>query len=110
MEITKLADNLGLDADDFVELFELYMQTTACDLKELRAGLKAGDAEQVHKKAHSIKGSSGNLGLDELYRLARDIDDRARVGSLDGLEDLLQVFDNKYENFVEDFEKDRSVC
>ena len=107
MDVKKLAENLGLDLEDFYELFELYMEVTSSEFQELKAALRDGDAERVHEKAHSIKGSSGNLGLDELYELAKQIDDRARVNSLNGLEDLLRSFDERYEKLVEDFERNR---
>ena len=105
MEIQKLAERLDLEIEDFKELFEIYMEATSSDLEVLKAGLKAGDLKRVHEIAHSIKGSSGNLGFNELYELARDIDDRARENSLNGLEDLVSNFTVKYEKLVEDFEK-----
>jgi len=107
MDVKKLAENLGLDLEDFNELFELYMEVTSSEFQELKAAFRDGDVERVHEKAHSIKGSSGNLGLDELYELAKQIDDRARVNSLNGLEDLLRSFNERYEKLVEDFERKR---
>ena len=103
MDIEKLADNLGLDVEDFNELFDLYITTTSSDLEQLKAALNEENVELVHERAHSIKGSSGNLGLDELFELARDIDDKARANSLDGVENLVGVFQEKYEMMVQDF-------
>ena len=105
MEATKLPGNMGVDVEDFKELFELYMETTSSDLEQLKAALNAGDAENVHEKAHSIKGASGSLGLRELYETAKAIDDRARVNSLDGLEKMVQAFSEKYQKLVEEFKK-----
>ena len=107
MDTKKLAENLELDLEDFNELFELYMEITSSEFQELKAALRDKDAEKVHEKAHSIKGSSGNLGIDELYEVAKQIDDHALVNSLDGLEDLVRSFDEKYEKLVEDFERSR---
>ena len=108
MDIKELAENLELDLEDFNEIFEIYMETTSSDLQELKVALRDGDAQKAHEKSHSIKGSSGNLGLNELYELAKQIDDRARVNSLNGLEDLVSDFYERYEKLVEDFEKSRS--
>ena len=107
MDIKKLAENLELDLEDFNEIFELYMETTSSDLQELKAALRNGDAEKVHERAHSIKGASGNLGLDELYELAKQIDDRALVNPLNGLEDPVRSFDERYEKLVENFKRSR---
>jgi HPt (histidine-containing phosphotransfer) domain-containing protein len=105
MEAKKLAENLGLEEEEFTELFSLYKETTSSDLKELKFAITAGDAEKAHEKAHSIKGASGNLGLDELYETAKAIDDRARVNSFDGLENMFQEFWEIYEKLVRELEK-----
>lgn len=101
MEIQNLAENVGLDVEDYNELFELYMQTTSSDLEQLKSALDVGDAEKAHERAHSIKGASGNLGLTELYEAARAIDDRAISNSIDGLEEMVQEFSEKYKKVVE---------
>ena len=105
MEAKKLAENLGLEEEEFTELFGLYKETTSSDLKELKFAITAGDAEKAHEKAHSIKGASGNLGLNELYETAKAIDDRARVNSFDGLENMFQEFWESYEKLVRELEK-----
>jgi len=101
----KIAENLGLEEEKFAELFGLYKETASSDLKELKFAISAGDAEKAHEKAHSIKGASGNLGLDELYETAKAIDDRARVNSLDGLEKMFQEFWESYDKLVKELEK-----
>jgi len=105
MEFKKLAERLGLDEEDIKELLELYMETTASDLAELKKAIDAKDAQLAHAKAHSIKGGSGNLGLDKMYQLAKEIDDLARVNALDGLESTAQVMQETFNNLVEEFEK-----
>ncbi|OEU70058.1 MAG: hypothetical protein BA863_01635 [Desulfovibrio sp. S3730MH75] len=106
MELEKIAEKLGLDVEDVEELFELYVETTTSDLAELRGAIEAKDEQLAHAKAHSIKGASGNLGLDEMYELAKEIDDHARVNSLDGLEEMIKVLEEKFNSLVEEFEKD----
>ena len=105
MELQKLAERLGLDLEDIRELLELYVETTTSDIAELKGAIEAKDAQLAHAKAHSIKGASGNLGLDEMYNLAKEIDDRARVNSLDGLEEMIQVLEEKYNSLVKEFDK-----
>ena len=103
MKINELAENLGLELDDFNEIFEIYIESTAHDLKGLIDALNSGDVE----KAHSIKGSSGSIGLDELFELSKKIDDQARNNSLNGLDKLVQDFKQKYENVIEEFSEAR---
>ena len=106
MELEKLAERLGLDVEDIRELLELYVETTTTDLAQLKGAIETKDADLTHAKAHSIKGSSGNLGFDEMYNLAKEIDDLARVNSLDGLEDMAQVLQEKFNSLAEEFEKE----
>ena len=105
MEVEKIAEKLGLDVEDIQELFELYVETTTSDLAELKGAIEAKDTQLAHAKAHSIKGASGNLGLDEMYELAKEIDDLARVNSMDGLEEMIKVLEEKFNSLVNDFEK-----
>jgi len=106
MELEKLAQRLGLDVEDIRELLELYVETTTSDLAELKGAIKAKDAELAHAKAHSIKGASGNLGLDEIYELAKEIDDIARVNALDDLKDMVQILEENFNSLVEEYEKE----
>ncbi|MEA3359565.1 MAG: Hpt domain-containing protein [Thermodesulfobacteriota bacterium] len=103
MEISKLAENIGLDVEEFIEIFEIYIESTNNDLEELIAAINSGDSEKAHEKSHSIKGASGNLGMDELFELAKQIDDQARNNSLNGLDKLVQDFKKKYEDLIEEF-------
>jgi HPt (histidine-containing phosphotransfer) domain-containing protein len=96
MELEKLAEKLGLDVEDIMELFELYLETAASDLADLKEALEAKNSQLVHAKAHSIKGASGNLSLDDMYNLAKEIDDRARENSLEGLEEMVQALEKKF--------------
>jgi len=103
LEINKLAENLGLEQDEFNEIFEIYIESTNNDLEELIAAINSGDAEKAHEKTHSIKGASGNLGLDELFEMSKEIDNQARNNSLSGLDNLVQDFKKKYEDLIEEF-------
>ncbi|MBT8373857.1 MAG: Hpt domain-containing protein [Deltaproteobacteria bacterium] len=105
MDLKILADKLGLDLEDIKELLELYIETTTADLIELKGAIDAKDASLAHAKAHSIKGGSGNLGLDKMYELAKEIDDLARVNALDGLDNIAQVMQETFNSLVEEFEQ-----
>jgi len=103
VEIAILAEKLGLDVEDIVELLELYIENVASDLSELDTALKAGDAAEVHKRSHSIKGASGNLGLNDLYEIACEIDNKARLNEIQGLDFMVQNFKEKYDGLVDEF-------
>ncbi|MEA1966641.1 MAG: Hpt domain-containing protein [Thermodesulfobacteriota bacterium] len=87
MDLKKMASNLGIGDDDFLELTELLVNVSLTDLSKIQAGLEADNADQVATAAHSIKGAAGNLGFIKLSEIALYVEKSARAGSLKGLED-----------------------
>ena len=107
MEAETMAENLGLDIKSFYELFNLYVATTSKELKETEEALLNNDAEKIHELMHSIKGASGNLGFYGLFELAKEIDDRAVAGSLEGIELPIRRFYKNFGALMEQFEQGR---
>lgn len=83
-----LADELGLDLADFMELTQLFVETTLADIERLQSALEARDAGAVTEVAHAIKGASGNLGFRAIYTLTQVAEKKAREGNLDVLGSL----------------------
>ena len=84
MNCKELAENLGLEEKEYLELLELFVETTASNLDRLQSGLAEGDSGEVSEAAHTIKGSSANLGLMEIAESAKGIEERARQNNLEG--------------------------
>ena len=90
MECKELAENLGLEEGECIELLELFVETTPFNLEKLQNGLAAGESGQVAEAAHTIKGSSANLGLMQIAEAAKGIEERARQNSLEGAADAAE--------------------
>jgi len=97
MNFEELGARLGLDEAEYRELVELFMTTGVADFQNLSAALAAGDADTVMRKAHSIKGASGNLGLSDLYETATSIEKDADSGQLDGLEPIIKTMQRQFD-------------
>ncbi len=95
MAFEELAANLGLEPEEFTELVELFVETADDDLSKLNAALEANDVKQASDAAHSLKGSSGNLGFMEISEVARVVEEKARGGAIDGLEDSISQLNEK---------------
>ncbi len=104
MKLDEIAKNLELDVDDVKELLELYVETTTSELKELKIALDAKKIEEVHKRSHSIKGASGNLGIMEIYDIIKKIDDVACENKFDGLDAMVEELSIKFNQLVEEIE------
>ena len=104
MKLSEIAERLDLDMEDIKELMGLYLETTASDLKELKIAVESKNSEEVHKKAHSITGASGNLGLTELHEIATKINSVARGNSLDGIESMVEEFSEKFNQLIKELD------
>ncbi|MBF0120490.1 MAG: Hpt domain-containing protein [Desulfobacterales bacterium] len=81
----ELAENLGLDEDEFRELAVLIVDTAAGDIERLEEAAQKGDATLASEASHSLKGAAGNLGFMELSDIARQIEEKARKKSIEGI-------------------------
>ncbi|WP_111656223.1 Hpt domain-containing protein [Isoalcanivorax indicus] len=81
--IAELRDIMGAE---FPVLVQAYLRDAAVRLEELRDLTQAQSAphgatdaaEGVRRAAHTLKGSSSNLGAVEVARLCAELEDRAR--------------------------------
>jgi PAS domain S-box-containing protein len=74
--VAELIDTFGADARELVAT--------------LQRGLAEADVDAFRRAAHSLKSTSETLGAPGLAALARDLETRARAGSLEGVEGPLE--------------------
>ena len=98
--IKELSENLGLEEDEYIEMLDIFLASGGADLASIEKALKEASAEQVHRAAHSLKGSSGSLCLDSIFEIARAIDDKARQGILAGLDELVPRLRRAYDELA----------
>ncbi|MBW1680193.1 MAG: Hpt domain-containing protein [Deltaproteobacteria bacterium] len=91
MDIKALAENLGLEEEEYMELLELFLETAAADLEKLEGALEEADADLVSSTAHSLKGSSGNMGFSAFSETARAMEMRGKEKRLDGSAEELDM-------------------
>uniref|UniRef100_A0A7C4RTS6 HPt domain-containing protein n=1 Tax=Desulfatirhabdium butyrativorans TaxID=340467 RepID=A0A7C4RTS6_9BACT len=89
MDFKTIAGNLGLDEEDIVEVAQLFIQTAPGELEKLAQAQRNMDAKLAAEAAHSIKGSSSTLGLDETAKLAQIVVKQGREKDLEGLKSSL---------------------
>lgn len=77
------------DGDAFLkEIVAIFIDDTPKRIAELHACRASGDSATFTRAAHSIKGSSSNLGATELRGLAETLEQKSRqngLGETDGL-------------------------
>ena len=82
MNLRELANHLEMEKEEFLELIELFLDTSASDLNDLQSAVEKGEGLNAVKAAHSIKGAAANLGMAEIYELAKKIETEARGNQL----------------------------
>ena len=101
MNFKELAENLGLEEDEYMELIELFIETGISDLDKFRSAIEEGNGEEAANAAHSLKGAAGSLGLMEISEIAKEIEGESRNGRLDEIAEFAQTLKEKLEEIAE---------
>jgi len=106
MNFKELAGNLGMEEDEYIEIVELFVETALADLDKLQSGIEKGNGEEAGNAAHSLKGSSGNLGFTDFYESAKLIEQKTREGSLDNIVEDVKLLRGKLDLIIKASAKD----
>jgi HPt (histidine-containing phosphotransfer) domain-containing protein len=88
--VKKMAENVGLEEDDYLPLLALFIETSIAYLAELRVAIDSGDSKSVYETTHTIRGAAENLGIPEMSELAKAMEIRARQNILEGAEEAVR--------------------
>lgn len=75
--------------DDINMLFEVFLDDTLASLEELALVIDSTNYDKVRRIAHSIKGSSKNVGADDLANICELLEQAARDECKDNWTELL---------------------
>jgi HPt (histidine-containing phosphotransfer) domain-containing protein len=89
MDITSLAEELGLEETDARRLVETFLEATEQDLLLLNRAMSDRDSERIRRTAHHIKGAASNLELSAVTAAALRIEETACSGRFE--EAALQI-------------------
>jgi PAS domain S-box-containing protein len=93
--------DLAADGDfDLAGHVRLFADDTRQRLERLRAAIAGNDTSTAHHEAHTIKGSSREVGATALADLAYTMETQARNAALDGAGEQLLRMESAYESAV----------
>jgi HPt (histidine-containing phosphotransfer) domain-containing protein len=88
--------NPGDNGEFLREIIGIYLEDTPKRLAELRASLKSGDVAAFTRAAHTIKGSSSNVGAQVLKGVAERLEITSRRDGLGGVAALIADADAEF--------------
>jgi two-component system sensor histidine kinase/response regulator len=84
-------------ADMVPELVAVFLEWAPLEIKKMESAYDAGDAKGVADAAHSLKGSSSNLGTANLQELCHQIETQGRSGTLEGVSVLMTALAGEFD-------------
>lgn len=87
--------------DLLTKLVNLYLDSSAEDVRQLRQALSEQDSSQIKNAAHSLKSSSVNLGARNLAALCETLEKMARAGELNGANDHVTNISSEHVRVVD---------
>jgi HPt (histidine-containing phosphotransfer) domain-containing protein len=97
MDFKELGENLGLEEDEYMELVELLVDTGKVDVQKLKTAIEQGDSDEAGNAAHSLKGASGNLGIMNIFEVAKQCEEAARNHLMEDLTPLVKKIEDMLE-------------
>jgi len=84
------------EPDVLTEVLQLFTTDVPGRIGRLRQAWHDGNATEVQRAAHSLKGSAGNIGAADLLAVCRTIDEQAKAGDLTQMAELVGRLDAEY--------------
>ncbi|XOB63490.1 ATP-binding protein [Campylobacterota bacterium DY0563] len=72
--IEESANNLKLKLPIFKTILKTFITSINLDLEKLDGAIEKNDYKEIQSIAHKIKGASGNLKMDTIFKLTKDIE------------------------------------
>ena len=108
MHFKELANNLEMEEEEFLEMMEVFLETSSSDLKKLQSSMDEGDMRNAANAAHSIKGAALSLGLMDIYEMAKKMEGEVRENHLGGATEHVNTLKEKLDRIEETIHKERA--
>jgi HPt (histidine-containing phosphotransfer) domain-containing protein len=84
------------EPDVLSEVLNLFLVEVPPRMDRLRNAWAAGNIEEVHRAAHSLKGSAGNIGANAFFAVCKDLDEKSRSGDTGAIGPLVEAMGVEY--------------
>jgi HPt (histidine-containing phosphotransfer) domain-containing protein len=95
MNIEQIADILEFEIEDVEMLLDMFLTDAKESMEGISSTIESNDFEQIKNIAHGIKGSASNLLLDEISKLALEIEQLAKTKSIADYQSMFEKLENR---------------
>ncbi len=88
---------------DLEDLIPGFMQRRRDDVASLKASLSARELDKIRVTGHSMKGTGGGYGFDDLSQIGAALEKAAVAGSVDEISTLINRLEQYLDNVVVEF-------
>lgn len=99
--VEKLNELKFVLGDNYDHLLQMFISNTESMLTQLNALCDSRDAnvQEIGQLAHGLKGTSGNVGADSIYKYAVQLDKLAKERDLSVMPELMTEMNKAFEAF-----------
>jgi HPt (histidine-containing phosphotransfer) domain-containing protein len=87
-------DRVGGDEELLEEIVGLFLGEYPGLLEQIQSAVSLGDAQALHRSAHTLKGSLAALGAEAAQQQAHELEISGRLGQLNGAPSMLTDLEN----------------
>ena len=87
------------DTEFLKELIEIFNADFPERLEQISLAIKEKDFKAIDETAHSLKGSSGNLGLTRVYELSWKLEKMGKAKNMEGANKTFKQLEEELERF-----------
>jgi HPt (histidine-containing phosphotransfer) domain-containing protein len=84
------------EPDVLGEVLRLFVDEVPRRVDRLKAAWRDGNAVELQRAAHSLKGSTGNIGARHMCEICKQLDERGKAGDFNGARHLIDSLDEEY--------------
>ena len=90
-------DQITDSKDTLRTIIQVYLESTPDTVEKIRAGIAAGETQQIATAVHSLKGSSAAIGAERLVERCQQLYMAARSGDTESAARLVTGVERSYE-------------
>jgi two-component system, sensor histidine kinase and response regulator len=101
-----LLNRVGGDEEFLIELIGLFLQEAPKLLLSIQSAIDKDDRILLHRGAHTMKGSAGNISANELQQIALELEKISKEGKMTSINELFAETKTAFDGFKQHVESE----